>query len=276
MKHTSDGNKRIYEFSDIIDFVDFVKDVPSNYRSKKKGDNDWSGGSFDDAVTQAYTGNPELVSKIFDGANIISAMIDEERKGEIRDVVGEYFDVGDFLSGEPEVFRRDEYGPRKPVIPVYASFAMHCGIGNDTIKNRGCSIVAICDELCSSGFIVDLNLVHCVRYDGKRYYTKIHVRVDPLDLDTVAFIIANPLCLRRLWLAAMELYTDNPNPGGHGAPDEYDLDDIFSSGVSGFYFVGSSHSEFSQGSYRDLKKAKNHIIGMIEKFKDNPCQVILG
>jgi DNA-binding protein len=271
-----DKNTKLYEFSDIIDFTEYAEAIPSNYYARKSKEDAWAGGTFKDALTQARTGNPELVKQLFDGVNVIEAMIDEEKVGEIRDVTGEYFDVADYLSGEPEVFRREEYGERKPVVPVYASFAMQSGISNITIRNRGCAIVALCDELSRSGFIVDLNLVQASSYEGRKYFTKIHVGIDPLDLDTVAFIVANPLCQRRLWLAAFERYTDDRYPWGHGTPIEYDLAEIFDTGLSGFYFVSGTHTLFKRSNFDTLESAKNHVLKMVEQFKEKAEQVILG
>lgn len=276
MKITSSEKMMQVEFEDILEYAEYADKVPSHYYAKADGDNGFAGGSFEDAMQQAKTGNPELVKSLFDGVNILEAMIQEERKGELRDVTGEYFDVGDFLSGEPEVFRRDEYGPQKPVVPVYANFAMNCNTRNSVIKNRGCAIIALCDELVKSGFIVDFNAVDVADYKGRKYYTKIKVRLDPLDIDTAAFILANPLCKRRLWVAAFELYVDNPDPWGHGSPAEYDLQEIFSTGLSGFYFVSSNHAVFNQSNFSSLKNAKKHVLSMIDKFKTSAEQVILG
>lgn len=277
MKYRMIGKKtKLYEFSDILDFVEYAEQIPEHYYAKESDDNEWHGGTFEDAVRQARTGNPELVRDLFEGTNVISAMIDEEQIGEIRDVTGEYFDVADFLSGEPEVFRRKEYCNRKPVVPVYANFSMNCKISNDVIKNRGCAVTALCDELSRSGFIVDLHLVQAAEYECRKYLTSIAVQLDPLDLDTVAFIIANPLCLRRLWFAALERYVDDPNPYGHGHPTEYVLDEIFESGLSGFYFVSSAHRCFSEYNFRSLEAAKDHVMNMVEKFKESAEQVIFG
>ncbi|MDD4817332.1 MAG: hypothetical protein PHI85_05120 [Victivallaceae bacterium] len=269
---------KVLEFSGIMDFVEYCDAVPVENYSKSDDESrvEFSGGTWDDAVRQATTGNPELVKNIFDGVNIISAMIEEEKVGEIRDVTGEYFDVSDYLSGEPEVFRRDEYGERKPVVPVYASFAMRCGIGNDLIRNRGCAIVALCDELSRGGFIVDLHMVHAVEYCGVTVYCKIHVGIDPLDLDTAAFIVANSLCLRRLWFAMLEHSRNERYCGGYGCPCEYDLAEIYESGLSGFYFTSSNHNAFSRGNYGSLDNAKEHVVKMVENFKKNAAQVILG
>ena len=273
---TIDDRKIFAQFDDILEYVEYAEAVPGSNYSKTRKDYEWCGGSFADAVKQAREGNPDLVKDFFDGANVIAAMIEEERTGEIRDVTGEYFDVADYLSGEPEVFRRDEYGERKPVVPVYASFSMHCGISVELIKNRGIAITALCDELSKSGFIVDLNVVHAVAFNGKDYYTKIKLQNDPMDVDTLAFCMANPLNLRRLWFALLEHVTGKPQCYGYGTPKEYDLQEIFDTGLSGFYFTSSNHDVYREHNYRTLKNAKDHVLAMIEKFKDSAEQVILG
>lgn len=276
-----EGKKVIQEYSSLLDFVEYAE---GNQFGEKSLSHDnsadkvlFSGGTWEDAVSQAKTGNPELVTELFNGVNIINAMIEEDRIGEIRDVTGEYFDVADFLSGEPEVFRRDDYGDQRHVVPVYANFAMNCNISNTVIKNRGCGIIALCDELAKSGFIVDLNMCKSDEYDKKVYYTKIKLSIDPLDLDSAAFIVANPMC-RRLWFSVLERCENRSNCGGYGYPGEYDLDEIFATGLSGFYFTSSNHSLFSRNreKYETIEGTKDHILDMVARFKDKAEQVILG
>lgn len=278
MEITRNDENVVAVFEDVIEFAEFANTVPAgNYSKKDTYDRiEFAGGTYADAMRQATTGNPELVTELFDGVNVLEAMIEEGKVGEIRDVTGEYFDVADFLSGEPEVFRRDEIGLQKPVVPIYATLSMHCGISNETIKNRGCAIVALVDELSRSGFIVDLNLVVGLRHDEKNYYAKIKVRTDPMDIDTVAFIIANPLCLRRLCLSLLEITSNQSYCHGYGYSIEYDLPDLYDTGLSGFYFVSSNHSEFRSDNYRTLESAKAHILGMVEQFKESASQIILG
>ena len=272
------GNKVIQEYSSLLDFVEFAEGGPENGLSRSKSQTEFAGGTWQDAVSQAKTGNPELVQELFNGVNIINAMIEEDRIGEIRDVTGEYFDVADFLSGEPEVFRREEFGDKRPVVPVYANFAMNCRVSNTVIRNRGCGIIALCDELAKSGFIVDLNMCKSDEYRGKTYYTKIKVGLDPLDLDTAAFIVANPMCHRRIWFAVLERSENDRNCGSYGHPGEYDLDEIFATGLSGFYFTSSNHCLFSENieKYKTLEGTKDHIMSMVEQFKEKAEQVIFG
>lgn len=274
-----EGSKVVQEYSSLLDFVEYAEANPHRNGSESHKNTDdminFCGGTWEDAVSQAKTGNPELVQELFNGVNIINAMIEQERIGEIRDVTGEYFDVADFLFGEPEVFRREEYGDKRQVVPVYANFAMNASISNTVIRNRGCGIIALCDELAKSGFIVDLNMVKSDDY-GTKYYTKIKVAIDPLDLDTAAFIVANPMCHRRLWFSILERSEGKANCGTYGRPGEYDLDEIFATGLSGFYFTSSNHRIFDSNNYKTLESTKNHIVSMVEKFKEKAEQVILG
>lgn len=276
MKIIDERNKAVLQFDDIVEFADYANDVPTDRFSKTNRENEWAGGTFDDAMKQAKTGNPDLVKNFFDGLNVISAMIEEEKIGEIRDVTGEYFDVADYLSGEPEVFRREEIGNTKPVVPVYVNFCASYSVSPEFIRNRGIAVTALCDELSKSGFIVDLNVVHAVGYRGRNIYTKIHLRNDPLDIDTLAFCVANPLCLRRLWFGMLEHFTNEKSCGGYGMPCEYDLEEIFSTGLSGFYFTTNTHRSYRNENYKSLENAKNHVLNMIEQFKESAEQVIFG
>jgi hypothetical protein len=275
------GNKIIQEYSSLLDFVEYAEGSPFTDGQSRDNSEDFvnfSGGTWQDAVSQAKTGNPELVQSMFDGISIINSMIQEETIGEMRDVTGEYFDVADYLSGEPEVFRREEYVDLRPVVPVYANFAMNCAVSNTEIKNRGCGIIALCDELVRGGYIVDLNMCESVELGDNVHYTKIKVSLDPLDLDSAAFIVANPLCVRRLSFAVLERSEDSPNCGSYGCPGEYDLDEISTTSLSGFYFTSSNHPLFGKNikRYKTLKGTKEHICEMIEEYKTTPTKLVMG
>lgn len=274
------GELRHLEFDDILDFLDYANAVPEYYHSHDSSDrrNQFCGGSFEDAVRQASTGNPELVSRMFEGVNALSSALERESPGEIRDVTGEYFDVADFLSGEPECFRRSEFVERKPVVPVYASFSMDYRVSNEIIRNRGCAIIALCDELSRSGCIVDLHLVHVVESGAAdreifrdKIATSIRLGLDPLDLDTAAFVLANPLCLRRLWFAVLEHATGHERCAGYGRPTDYVEEPL-----PGIYFVSSAHERFQERNFRTLNDAGSHLLAMLEEFQNGENHLVLG
>ena len=278
-----DENNTLYTFYGLGDYVDVSEsnkyaNSRSESRKNSAGVNNFAGGTYEDAVEQAKSGNPELVESFYDGVEALNAMIEASGRAFTRDVTGEFFDVGDFLAGEPECWWKDDsLEGKRQVVPVYVNTCMSCWVSNTIIKNRGCAIVALCDMLQKQGFIVDLNIVCVSRYPGgKKLYEKCLVPTDPIDLDAMAFMVANPLFLRRLEFSICEVYLKCAHPDSYGAPTEYDLPDIFDSGVSGFYFSSSAHSTFSDSNYCSLEDAKKHVLDMIDEFAKDEKQVIFG
>ena len=70
----------------------------------------------------------------------------------------------------------------------------------------------------------------------------------------------------------MERYTGEDNCGRYGHPHEYEVDEV----SSGFLFVSSLHNEFNSWCYETLEAAKNHVLGMIERYNSSPGQVVCG
>lgn len=270
---------QMHEFEGVGAYAEFAIAGPSDGYSRVDTEDrvKFSGGTWAEAVSQAQIGNPELVQEIAFGTSKISEMLHADSLGWMRDVTGDFFDVADYLSGEPEVFRRQEFVEQKPVIPVYASFSMSCNISNKIIKNRGCAIVALCDELQKAGYIVDLRLVHCVVYAGKRRVTNIKIANDPFDLDAVAFVLANPLCLRRVYFAFLENVEKDSYCGGYGSPMDINKSDMeFDEGQTGFFFGSSQHCSFSWSNFSSLERAKDHISSMLDEMQNNPGMLIYG
>lgn len=265
---------QMHEFEGVGAYAEFAIAGPSDGRSRdnSKYNIRFSGGTWEEAVSQAQIGNPELVQEIAFGTSQISEILYAGSLGWMRDVTGDFFDVADYLSGEPEVFRRQEFVEQKPVIPVYANFSMRYNIPNEIIKNRGCAIVALCDELQKAGYIVDLRLVHCAEYRGKRRVINIKIANDPLDLDAVAFVLANPLCLRRVYLAFLENVEKNSDCGSYWRPADMEFDE----GQTGFFFGSSRHCSFSLGNFTSLERAKDHISSMLDEMQNNPGKLIYG
>lgn len=277
-KGTGDNMVTHFRFDSTLEYADYSAKCPENAeaRDSKPRQIQWAGGTYEQAQDQVRTGNPELVKRLFEGTEIVNSLIEADKNGEIRDVTGEYFDVADFLSGEPEVFRRQENDGTQPVVPVWINFGMLSDVPNSVITNRGSAIVALVDELQSNGYIVDLRVVKGTSHStlGK-IYADIKLRTDPVDLDELAFLVANPLNLRRMWFGVLESWQQT-SLWSMGATIEYDLEELFESGLSGFYFVGSSHKLFKESNYSCLEAAKKHICKMIESFKESAEQVILG
>lgn len=276
MKKTCLSDKEIlFEFDSVADFVEYSSKGPENGTSRTEYLTKEVGGTWEQALEQAATGNPELVQEIAYGVGKIEGMIEKDTPGWIRDVTGDFFDVADFLSGEPEVFRREELNEKKMVVPVYANFSMSSRISNYVIKNRGCAIIALVDELQRSGFVAELSLVFGSRYNGVERYIKINISQDPVDLDAAAFVLANPMCLRRVYLAFLERECKRSDCGGYGSPVEFPvLRTIETAELGGINFGSSRSGCFDRRDYCDLETAKDHVETLITEFAKNPGKLV--
>lgn len=276
MKKTCLSDKEIlFEFDSVADFVEYSSKGPENGSSREEYRTHLAGGTWEQAIEQAVTGNPELVQEIAYGVGKIEGMIEKDTPGWIRDVTGDFFDVADFLSGEPEVFRREELNEKKMVVPVYSNFSMSSRISNDVIKNRGCAIIDLVDELQRSGFIAELSLVFGSRYNGVERYIKINISQDPVDLDAAAFVLANPMCLRRVYLAFLERECKKSYCGGYGIPVEFPVSRIIeTSELGGINFGSSSSGFFDERDYCDLETSKDHVETILAELSRNPGKLV--
>lgn len=265
----------LFEFDSVSDFVEYSSKGPENGTSRAEYLTEKAGGTWEQALEQAVTGNPELVHEIAYGVGKIEGLIEKDNPGWIRDVTGDFFDVADFLSGEPEVFRREELNEKKMVVPVYANFSMSHNIPNDVIKNRGCAIIALVDELQRAGFIAELSLVFGSRYNAVYRYIKINISQDPVDLDAAAFVLANPMCLRRVYLAFLERECKRSDCGGYGMPVEFPVSRIIENAeLGGINFGSSSSGCFDRRDYSSLENAKDHVENLLAALSRNPGKVV--
>lgn len=265
----------LFEFDSVSDFVEYSSQGPENGTSRAKYRTETAGGTWEQALEQAITGNPELVQEIAYGVGKIDGMIGKDTPGWIRDVTGDFFDVADFLSGEPEVFRREELNEKKMVVPVFANFSMSHRISNEAIKNRGCAIIALVDELQRAGFIAELSLVFGSLYRNVYRYIKINISQDPVDLDAAAFVLANPMCLRRVYLAFLERECKKSDCGGYGSPVEFPVSRIIETAeFGGINFGSSSSGYFDERDYCDLETSKDHVETILTELSRNPGKVV--
>jgi hypothetical protein len=204
------------EFYSIAEFAEYANRTPANAYSRTYEKDSFCPSDFDTALQDATTGNPEYVRDIFAGAEVMSQDVSDEISGYHRDVEGQFFDVADVMSGEPEHWWAEDHAPARKVIRITAMIGMSCNAETSDINNRGAAIVSLCDEFQKQGAIVELTLVKAVIYNGRKYIATIHVPTNPLDIDAVAFAVANPAANRRLGFAYLEVESGKRNCLSYG------------------------------------------------------------
>lgn len=221
-----DCNTYNAEFDNVREFVEFVENhVKSGSHAATYENASFSAANFAEAIRAGKCGNPEYVNPMFEELQIIGGADNAAGAATVRDVTGQYFDVSDVINGVPECWVSEDFQPRKKTICITASIAVSCNVEQETITRRGAAIVALVDRLHECGYIVDLQVVFNVvlcrgRSRGARLNLAVNIPIAPLDIDALAFMLANPAALRRVVMAWEEVAVNRKSltDAHYGAP----------------------------------------------------------
>lgn len=207
--HASDVRR---EFNSVVDFVKYVSGKVTSEHYAVRCDVDSTFRPFDwgETVRAGLNGNPEYTNVLFDAITAFNNGGDTFAAVDVRDVEGQFFDVGDVVNGVPECwFNRANIEPREN-IDIVAGLGAPCDTSIEQIVNRGAAIVGMVERLTECGFNVNIELKNRVEY-GANYIGELTINIptNPIDIDGLAFILANPCALRRMIFAWRELETAN-------------------------------------------------------------------
>ncbi len=247
-----------YIFNSVAELAEYIENDPYNIEPHK----DWYGCDFDTAIRLAKYGDPELADKLDAKVEGIEKLLDSEGVEIIRDVTGEFFDIGTVLSGEPECWWREDIQPQRDTIRIEANISVMGSVDNDVIMNRGGAIVALCDSLCNAGYGVDLHMYSASQMpNGDHFYVEIGCPTKPLDIDAAAFTTCHPASFRRLVFGLRMKHYNNKYDGGSTTskskldyPESIDFQGI-GGGASGKWF-------------KDVESAEKHVVKMIDKYNE--------
>jgi hypothetical protein len=177
------------------------------------------------------------------------------------DVFGDFFNVGRFMSGEPECCGRFlKRKTKNQEINIMVNISAPAYLDQNIMINRGAAIQALVDKLLDTHY-VNLQFVEYVRGIGG-YDMTITVNCDTRNFysrEAVAFMTGNPAFLRRICFVVNEiaLKSDNLNRSGYGRPrdilekDRKNIDLYFPGFVGGreedkWQSVGSSRKSIQK------------------------------
>lgn len=175
--------------------------------------NDFSDGSFSDAIKLSQTGWKAGTTDIMANLENIKVNLEEEPAGYFWDVTGQFFDVGAVLSGEPEHWMETDYEPTRKVVKIVANVAASGGNSAESLRMKGGAILALVDFLQNQGCIVALATVTGLNYLGRKAYTLHDFGMTPLDWDAASFALAHGAYFRRLTWACLEKAMNEPYIG---------------------------------------------------------------
>lgn len=222
----------IRDFDCMTEFIDFcIQPPPSKQRGQSaRGGSSWSGtATFEDAVELARNGwaaGGEMIAEYT--KEILPSIMSRVALPEIiHDYSGgSTIDMGRFMEGDPECFyiehdseiTREVNQNQGKIIKIVVNLAVSAGISENLITARGSAVVALIDALEATGKRVELWAVCAIRYGGNQYETQIIVKRpnEPLNIDALAFTLAHPSMLRRMWFAQLENEKDGSSFGAYG------------------------------------------------------------
>jgi len=192
-------NPRLYVgFSSLGEFVEYSENIGDlRYR-----DDEWSGGSFRNAINLARNGWSDGVELAYDAAEIIKGD-QAEQKITRYSVAGGSVNVGRMLSGNPLHMRLRTRQPSTKVITLFVDVAASATVEAQTLIIRAAAIAALVDVLEHNGYsaeIVAVCLADHRNRTGRGYIvsTKVKTAGEPLNLSDIVFALGHPSFLRQL------------------------------------------------------------------------------
>lgn len=176
--------------------------------SRRRSDDRWhGGGSFEDHCRMAWEGDRETALMIKRQLGAVAGIHSAPRATRTLGVAGSQVDMSRFLRGDPENMVEVLRARRAaPVIKMAIERTVSSGVTTETIRQTGVSVLAVIERLRTAGVAAEIWVTFGVRQGGKTHSTQILLQETgrPIDVDRLAYWVANAGALRRIIFAIWE------------------------------------------------------------------------
>ncbi len=244
-------------FEDLHEFWGFsFRESKANNRGSRDSANYWSGGlDWNESKRLALMGWQKGLVEIDKFQAKVNELITSKivRHKPIYAVAGNYIDIGNYLSNDPECFVAKEYdenNQKGKIITIVCSISFSAAISPETIIQRGAMVCALIDAIEYAGYRAEVicnetSSKFASNRDGnnkERGWFEIDVVIkkanQPLNRIELAFCLAHPAMLRRVMFSVAEIEGWSDFTYGYGCPskatnkgDIY-IEEVFSGVVS--------------------------------------------
>ena len=255
----SSGETVTTEFSTVQEVLDFIAPATSSHYSVRADyESRFCSFSFQDTIKMLRSGWAEGVRDVAFNTDKINSALDEASGYAIEyDTAGDYIDMGAYLEGVPECFGKitSAEGP-KDSVRIVASITAASFVHEDHIKTRGAAICALIDQLRKTHFVCLDIVVSSRGIMGKNLRTIFHVDMqNDYSRDLIAFYLAHPGMLRRIWFAIAEVALGYTNCDNYGHVNE----DPPVPGAINF-------PSLSSGNWSSIETSTREVQGILDKF----------
>lgn len=244
-------------FEDLHEFWQYSFRESSAYNKESRTyANHWSGGlDWNESKRLALMGWQKGLEEIDKFQARVTELITSKivRHKPIYAVAGNYIDIGNYLSNDPECFIAKEYGENNQqgkIITIVCSISFSASISPETIIQRGAMICAFVDAIEYAGYRAE---IICNDASSKSSYNRdgsnndsgwfeVDVTIkkanQALNKIELAFCLAHPAMLRRILFSVAEIEEWSDYARNYGYPskatnkgDVY-IEEVFSGVVS--------------------------------------------
>lgn len=225
------GDKDYLLICDSIDeLVRYLKNAPLNNKvfgsrpSSMKEGSGWSGtDSLDQAFEYLTNGWEEGYRKLLDALKFkdLAPKVINRKFVERTDIVGYAPCVPRAIQGLPDSMFWGQIIPIKSkVIDIFVNVTCSASTDSEEIVRRGILVLNFINSIEKKGYRTNLYVMESAECDGETTFhvVKIKKSTEPLSLKRIAFPIANPAMLRRIWFRTLESHMDCKSgwSGGYG------------------------------------------------------------
>lgn len=222
-------------YDSLTALVDAARKMPYWNRADW-ADDAWAGGSFKQAEEYTARGWADGAREASDKVNRIADRLLQSQTALALsddltfDVTGGVYDIGGYLSGEPECWIRKEPQIAKRGVSVCVNITASCGVAADVMRRRGIAVAALVLALQAKGYPVTVDVCQVLGMkNGQGTVATVFRVIDAatgsqLDLDRLVFAIAHPVIFRRV-MRTITVPKDWDPSGvrSDSFPGEYDL-----------------------------------------------------
>ena len=221
-------------FESIDELVRYLKAAPLNAKvfgshpSSMKEGSSWNGtSSLDEAFKFLTDGWEEGYRQLLEQLKFkdLAPKVINRKFVERTDVIGYTPCVPRAIQGLPDSMFWGQVTPIKSkVIDIFVNVTCSASVEPDEILRRGMLVLNFINSVEKKGYRTNLYVMESAKCDGETTFhaVKIKKSTEPLSLKRIAFPIANPAMLRRIWFRTLESHTDCESgwAGGYGRVDD--------------------------------------------------------
>ena len=239
MKKNLNGNRWEYKFNTVRDFSKFLalnENTKTNKKSSQKtGDKDWNGTRTYEEFSEGIlkNGNPELLKEVKKTVNKRVNELEHKFLESTQynfDVVGDFFDIGTFMSGEPEHWLKEIKIKDDKFIHVKVGGVYPAKVSAETIKQNASSLIALMRVMEGRGFLTKIDICFnsenmTVAKKGSNLLVEIPIKDynQPLDYRKVSTLLDTSFFRRGIFRLYELTYPETlqGNYGRYKAEDDY-------------------------------------------------------